>query len=97
MRPASSIALAATLGLLLAASPAPAEAQTGTTQTQKKRTQITVKKRSYLDAGTTVKPGSMNYHDYAFGPAMRVPTYGPAGSENMLGGDRWPLLRWWEF
>jgi hypothetical protein len=93
MRLASYVALAAAIGLLTAA--VPAEAQTGATQ--KKRTQIIVKKRSYLDAGTTVKPGSMNYHDYAFGPAMRAPTYGPPGSENMLGGDRWPLLRWWEY
>lgn len=93
MRLASYVVMAATFGLLTAA--VPVEAQTGATQ--KKRTQITVKKRSYLDAGTTVKPGSMNYHDYAFGPAMRTPTYGPPGSENLLGGDRWPLLRWWEF
>lgn len=94
MRFASYVALAAALGLFIAAAPV-AEAQTGATP--KKRTQITVKKRSYLDAGTTVKPGSMNYHDYAFGPAMRVPTYGAPGTENAYGGGRWPLLRWWEY
>ncbi len=93
MRLASFIAIAAAVGMLTAT--IPAEAQT--TTTQKKRTQITVKKRSYLDAGTTVKPGSMNYQDYAFGPHMRSPTYGPPGSEHMLGGGRWPLLRWWEY
>jgi hypothetical protein len=93
MRFASYAALAAALGLLIVA--LPAEAQTGVTQ--KKRTQIIVKKRSYLDAGTKVKPGSMNYHDYAFGPAMSVPNYGPPGTEHMMGGMRWPMLRWWEY
>lgn len=93
MRLASFVAIAAAAGLLMAA--AAAEAQSGATP--KKRTQIIIKKRSYLDAGTTVKPGSQNYHYYAFGPHMRAPTYGPPGSETSLGGDRWPLLRWYEY
>jgi hypothetical protein len=94
MRFASYVALAAALGLLVAAMPV--EAQTGVTQ--KKRPQIVIKKRSYLDAGTTVKPGSQNYHDYAFGPAMRNPSYGTPGIEGSYGyGEgRWPMLRWWE-
>ncbi len=88
---AASVAISMAITLI----PSTAEAQSGATP--KKRTQIIVKKRSYLDAGTTVKPGSQNYHYYAFGPHMRAPTYGPVGSENMLGGDRWPLLRWYEY
>jgi hypothetical protein len=30
------------------------------------RPRVTVYQRSYLDAGTEVQPGSMNYHGYAF-------------------------------
>ena len=32
------------------------------------RTRITVTRRSYLDAGTEVYPGSMRYTDYVFSP-----------------------------
>jgi hypothetical protein len=68
----------------------PADAQ------DRPRTRITVQKRSYLDAGTVVKPGSMHYHDYVFaGQQSRLPIYGPY-AEGALEGSRWPLLRMFE-
>ncbi|WP_052286010.1 hypothetical protein [Azorhizobium caulinodans] len=41
-----------------------------------KRTKIEIVQRSYLDAGTTVKPGSKSYLDYAIPADVRYPTYG---------------------
>jgi hypothetical protein len=35
---------------------------------RRSRTRITVTRRSYLDAGTEVYPGSMPYTDYVFSP-----------------------------
>jgi hypothetical protein len=40
---------------------------------RRSRTRITVTRRSYLDAGTEVYPGSMHYTDYAFPPNARGP------------------------
>ena len=69
----AAAAIAATTGALSIASADSAEAQTA-----KKRNRIVVEPRSYLDAGTVVKPGSKSYLDYALGP-------GP------ITGLRWPL------
>jgi hypothetical protein len=81
-------AVVATLGLLAASYPADAQ--------DRPRTRITIQKRSYLDAGTVVKPGSMHYHDYVFvGQSGRLPSYGPY-EQGALEGSRWPLLRWFE-
>jgi hypothetical protein len=81
-------ALAAAFGLLAASVPADAQ--------DRARTRITVQKRSYLDAGTVVKPGSMNYHDYIFvGQPSRLPHYGPY-ADGDLQSTRWPLLRMFE-
>ena len=38
------------------------------------RTRVIVTKRSYLDAGTEVYPGSLSSRDYVFPPNMRGPT-----------------------
>jgi hypothetical protein len=38
------------------------------------RTRITVTRRSYLDAGTEVYPGSQAYRDYVFSPNYFRPT-----------------------
>jgi hypothetical protein len=82
MRLASFAAVATALAFLFASLPAEAESQ-------RARTRITVKKqRSYLDAGTTVKPGSMHYHDYASPPDARFPSYGP------FADGSWPYARW---
>jgi hypothetical protein len=68
----------------------PADAQ------DRARTRITVQKRSYLNAGTVVKPGSMAYHDYIFvGQQSHLPTYGPYAHGDIQ-GTRWPLLRMFE-
>jgi hypothetical protein len=48
------------------------------------RTRITVTRRSYLDAGTEVYPGSMSYRDYVFPPNARsaLDFYFPTQSAN---------------
>jgi hypothetical protein len=81
------LATIATAAVLLASFPADAQ--------ERARTRITVQKRSYLDAGTVVKPGSMRYHDYAFPVESRFPTYGPY-EFGALESKRWPLLRLFE-
>ena len=71
MRFVSIVALATLSAFALATLPAEA-------QTERQRPRITVKKkRSYLDAGTTVKPGEGRYLDYAFPLYSRYPNYGP--------------------
>jgi hypothetical protein len=55
---------------------APAEAQS------KKRTRVTVAPRSFLDAGTEVKPGDRKFTDYAFPPGYMSAT----GSVTNIGG-----------
>ena len=84
-------AAAAALGLLAAS--LPAEAQNPS------RPRITIQKRSYLDAGTTLKPGSgdRRYHDYAFPPESQYPSYGPyAAGSGSYGASRGPLLKIFE-
>ena len=71
----------------------PVEAQ------DRSRTRITVQPRSYLDAGTMVKPGSgdRRYHDYAFPPEREYPSYGPyVTGSGSYGASRGPLLRIFE-
>lgn len=77
---------AATAAIALLAASYPADAQ------DRARTRITIKKRSYLDAGTVVKPGTARYHEYAFPVESRFPSYGPF-SQGSIEGSRWPLLR----
>ena len=43
------------------------------------RTRITVTRRSYLDAGTEVYPGSQNYTGYVFSPNYGSPAYSILG------------------
>lgn len=81
--PAFTIAAAAVLSVALVGV---AEAQT------KKRTRITIEKRSYLDAGTVVKPGSQKYLDYALPLNYNFPNYqGSAVGPGPITGLRWPL------
>jgi len=50
---------------------------------------ITVRKhRSFLDAGTEVKPGSKSYHDYYSLLTPPYPLYGPVNDSRDY---RWPL------
>ncbi|MFG1346090.1 hypothetical protein V5F59_14440 [Xanthobacter autotrophicus DSM 431] len=82
----SAVALTGAVSLLGADS---AQAQ----QTTKKRTRIELSKRSYLDAGTVVKPGSKSYLDYALPPGWFYPGYGQGGAAGPgpITGIRWPL------
>lgn len=53
------------------------------------RLHVTVNKpRSFLDAGTAVKPGTMYYHNYVNLLQSRYPSYGPAQDNRDF---RWPL------
>ena len=92
MRFAPLLTLAAALSLA-AVGVAEAQTSSGTTsQTQsqpKKRQVIVITKRSPLDAGTVVKPGSKSYLDYALPAGYFFPTYG-AGQSGIVPG-RYPL------
>lgn len=86
--PVLTIAAAAALSVALVGA---AEAQS------KNRTQITINKRSYLDAGTVVKPGSKSYLDYALPPNYNFPNYqGSAVGPGPITGLRWPLPGPWD-
>jgi hypothetical protein len=84
MRLAPVPAAVVTLAILFASYPADAQ--------DRARTRITIQKRSYLDAGTVIKPGTARYHDYAFPIESRFPSYGPY-QQGSIEGSRWPLLR----
>jgi hypothetical protein len=82
MRFASFAALAAAFALLASSLPAAAK------DYEHKRTRIIIQKRSYLDAGTTVKPGTARYTNYLWAIDNRFPTYGPP-NDNL--NSRFPL------
>jgi hypothetical protein len=86
MRSKSAVLVAAVAAVALVAASIPADAQ------DRARTRIIIKKRSYLDAGTVIKPGTARYHDYAFPVESRLPSYGPF-QQGSIEGSRWPLLR----
>jgi hypothetical protein len=82
MRIASFAALATALVVLAASFPADAKDQ------DRPRTRIIIKKRSFLDAGTEVKPGTARYTNYLLVIDSRFPTYGPP-NDNL--NSRFPL------
>jgi hypothetical protein len=82
MRFVSFAALAAAFALLASSLPAAAK------DYEHKRTRIIIQKRSYLDAGTTVKPGTARYTNYLWAIDNRFPTYGPP-NDNL--NSRFPL------
>ena len=82
MRLASFAALATAFVVLAASLPADAKDH------ERKRTRIIIKKRSYLDAGTTVKPGTARYTNYLLVIDNRFPGYGPP-TDNI--NSRFPL------
>ena len=49
------------------------------------RTRIIVQRRSYLDAGTNVKPGERKFTDYAYGPTYSTT---PATDNTAFGLDK---------
>ena len=82
MRFASFAALAAAVALLASSLPAAAK------DYEHKRTRIIIQKRSYLDAGTTVKPGTARYTNYLLPLDSRFMSYGPP-NDNL--NTRFPL------
>ena len=101
----SGIWVAAVVGALLGVmAVAPAGAQTatdppgGTNQPVIKKkpknppAHVTVEKRSFLDAGTEVKPGQRKFSDYAYPPG-----YSPTSSIDFTTGNvRGPLVGPWD-
>ncbi len=57
----------------------------------RKRTKITVTKRSYLDAGTEVRPGERKFTDYVY-----PPNYRPSYVYDPTGTTRFSLPRPWD-
>ncbi|TCT00548.1 hypothetical protein [Aquabacter spiritensis] len=86
MRVAPLLTLAAALSFAVVGA---AEAQTSSSNSQKKRTIIVITKRSPLDAGTVVKPGSKSYLDYALPANYFFPNYG--AMDNGFVPGRYPL------
>jgi hypothetical protein len=95
---------AALMAAVLAVALAPqAQAQTATdpsdvSQPVKKKkpanqpAHVTVEKRSFLDAGTEVKPGQRKFTDYAFPPG-----YSPTSTIDFTTGNiRGPLIGPWD-
>ena len=82
MRFVPFVAVAAALAVF--ASTLPADAR----DPDQPRTRIIIKKRSFLDAGTTVKPGTARYTNYLWVINNPFPTYGPP-NENI--NSRFPL------
>ncbi len=91
MRFAPLLTLAAALSLAaVGAANAQSTSSSSTSSAQaKKRVTIDITKRSPLDAGTVVKPGSKSYLDYALPASYFFPTYG-AGDNGFVPG-RYPL------
>jgi hypothetical protein len=100
---ASGLCAALVAGMAFAVSPA--DAQTTTTRyysngkarvatTQRPRARVTVAPRSFLDAGTEVKPGDRKFTDYAFPPgaAAGYATSTVTNTGGKVGWDRSPLM-----
>ena len=88
MRLASAIVILSVFTFLGASVPADAQ---NYRDRDRPRAKITVQpKRSYLDAGTTGKPGDKRYHDYVYSPALLYPPYGPR-TYPYAAAARWPL------
>jgi hypothetical protein len=90
------VALAALIaGAIPLASPAGAQQYPPPPQTKKPRREaasVTVEKRSFLDAGTEVKPGQRKFTDYAFPPG-----YSPTSSIDFTSANvRGPLIGPWD-
>jgi hypothetical protein len=56
-------------------------------QLRERQPRVIIKKRSYLDAGTEVKPLSKNYHSHIFDRNWQYSTLGP----DPMGHSRIPL------
>ncbi len=91
MRTALLSVLAASVSSAILLASFPVEAQ------DRAPTRIIVQPRSYLDPGTTVKPGEAHYHRYAFPLQSQYPSYGPFPSgSGSWESSRGPLLKIFE-
>jgi hypothetical protein len=72
--------------ILLAAAVALAAGSAEAATTKRKPTRVIVTKRSYLDAGTEVKPGERHFTDYVF-----PPNYSPYSVVDPTRSYRYPL------
>jgi hypothetical protein len=86
----------------VAVSPVEAQAQTQTqTQAKKKsnanrpRARVTVAPRSFLDAGTEVRPGDRKFTDYAFPPSGNggIGISAVTNTGGKVGWDREPFMQ----
>jgi hypothetical protein len=93
MRSKTLISLAALMVVAVAsASSAGAQAVTKKKPERDPPAHVTVQKRSFLDAGTEVKPGQRKFTDYAFPPG-----YSPTSSIDFTTGNvRGPLIGPWD-
>jgi hypothetical protein len=100
---AAALSAALLAGTAFAVSPA--DAQTTTTRyynngktrvatTQRPRARVVVAPRSFLDAGTEVKPGDRKFLDYAFPPSAQggYATSTVTNTGGRVGWDRSPLM-----
>ena len=63
--------------MLLAGGPViPGTSATAEAQTERAPVRLTIRPRHFLDAGTTVKPGTARYHNYARPENSQIPVYG---------------------
>ena len=72
--------------VLLASAVALAAVAADAATTKRRPTRVVVTKRSYLDAGTEVKPGERHYNDYVF-----PPNYSPYSVVDPTRAYRYPL------
>ena len=72
--------------------PAPQAKKVSREAEARRAAHVTVEKRSFLDAGTEVKPGQRKFTDYAFPPG-----YSPTSSIDFTTGNvRGPLIGPWD-
>jgi hypothetical protein len=103
---AYAAALGAALIAVAAVAASPVEAQTQTqTQVKKKystartanrpRARVTVAPRSFLDAGTEVRPGDRKFTDYAFPPSGNggIGISAVTNTGGKVGWDREPFMQ----
>jgi ABC-type amino acid transport substrate-binding protein len=87
--------LCAAFVAVTALSVTPAEAQTRkrVANNDRPRARVTVAPRSFLDAGTEVRPGERKFTDYAFPPGYMSATGTVTNIGGKVGWDRSPMMQ----
>ena len=97
----AGVCAALVAGMAFAVSPADAQTRyyysngkTRVATTQRPRARVTVAPRSFLDAGTEVKPGDRKFLDYAFPPGVAAgyATGVVTNTGGKVGWDRSPMM-----